>query len=82
MVIKHVSGVHSPAEAAFDPNDWQLMRKCPVTLLMTRGYAWHAHPRFAAAFDVSTDATGGLAYSILTTSATLSAAHGSESGEL
>ena len=82
MVIKHASGVHSPAEAAFDPNDWQLMRKCPVTLLMTRGRAWHAHPRFAAAVDVSTEETEGLAASILDTAATLSAAHGCETDVL
>lgn len=82
MVIKHASGVHSPAEAAFDPNDWQLMRKCPVTLLMTRGRAWHAHPRFAAAVDVSTEETEGLAAGILQTSAMLSAAHGCETDVL
>jgi universal stress protein E len=82
MVIKHASGVHSPAQAAFDPNDWQLMRKCPVTLLMTRGRAWHAHPRFAAAVDVSTEETEGLAFGILQTSATLSAAHGCETDVL
>jgi universal stress protein E len=82
MVIKHASGVHSPATAALDPNDWQLMRKCPATLLMTRGRPWHALPRFAAAVDMSMDATDGLASSILATSATLSAAHGCESAVL
>ena len=78
MVVKNASGVQSPAQAAFDPNDWQLMRKCPVTLLMTRGRAWHAHPRFAAAVDMSAEETAGLAHGIVETSAMLSAAHGSE----
>jgi universal stress protein E len=78
MVLKNAGGVHSPARAAFDPNDWQLMRKCPVTLLMTRGRPWHAHPRFAAAVDVSAAETAGLARSIIETSAMLSAAHGCE----
>ncbi len=78
MVIKNASGVHSLARAAFDPNDWQLMRKCPVTLLMTRGRAWRAHPRFAAAVDMSAEETAGLARSIVEISAMLSATHGSE----
>jgi universal stress protein E len=78
MVIKNASGVHSLSRAAFDPNDWQLMRKCPATLLMTRGRGWHAHPRFAAAVDMSAEETAGLARSIVATSAMLSAAHGSE----
>ncbi len=82
MVIKNAGGVQSPARAAFDPNDWQLMRKCPVTLLMTRGRAWHAHPRFAAAVDMSAEETAGLARSIVETSAMLSAAHGSETDVL
>ena len=82
LVIKHASGVHSRAQAAFDPNDWQLMRKCPVTLLMTRGRGWHTHPRFAAAVDVSTEETEGLASNILETSQTLSAAHGCETDVL
>jgi len=82
MVIKNASGVDSPARWAFDPNDWQLMRKCPVTLLMTRGRAWRAHPRFAAAVDMSAQETAGLAHSIIETSAVLSAAHGSETDVL
>jgi len=82
MVVKNASGVQSPAQAAFDPNDWQLMRKCPVTLLMTRGRAWHAHPRFAAAVDMSAEETTGLAHGIVETSAMLSAAHGSETDVL
>jgi len=78
MVLKHAGGVHGRAQAVFDPNDWQLMRKCPVTLLMTRGRSWHAHPRFAAVVDVSAEETAGLACSILDTSAMLSAAHDCE----
>jgi universal stress protein E len=82
MVLKNASGVHFPARAAFDPNDWQLMRKCPVTLLLTRGRDWHAHPRFAAAVDVSAEETAGLAHGIIETSAMLSAAHGSDTDVL
>jgi universal stress protein E len=82
MVLKNASGVHSPAQAAFDPNDWQLMRTCPVTLLMTRGRAWHVHPRFAAAVDVSAEETAGVARGVLEASAMLSAAHGCETDVL
>jgi universal stress protein E len=78
MVIKQAGGLHSATEATFDPNDWQLMRRCPVTLLMSRGRAWHAQPRFVAAVDVSAEETAGLAYNILNTSAMLSDAHGCE----
>ena len=78
MVMKNTNGAHSAARAAFDPNDWQLMRKCPATLLMTRGRSWHPHPRFAAAVDISAEETVGLAHRIIYTSATLSAAHGCE----
>jgi universal stress protein E len=82
MVLKNANGVYSPAGAAFDANDWQLMRKCPVTLLMSRGRAWHTYPRFAAAVDVSAEETVGLARSIIETSVMLSAAHGSETDVL
>ncbi len=82
LVIKNASGVHSPAEAAFDPNDWQLMRTCPSTLLMTRGRAWHTHPRFVAAVDVSAEETTAVARSVLEISAMLSAAHGCETDVL
>jgi universal stress protein E len=78
LVIKHASGVHSLASAPFDPNDWQLMRRCPTTLLITRGRPWRRQPRFAAAVDVSAEETTGLARSILETMATFSGAYGSQ----
>jgi universal stress protein E len=78
MVLKLASGV----QATLDANDWQLMRKCPVTLLMIRGRAWHAQPRFAAAIDVSGEETDGLASSILETAAMLGTAHGCETDVL
>jgi universal stress protein E len=78
MVMKHAGGSALSSQATLDPNDWELMRKCPVTLLITRGRAWHAHPRFAAAVDVSAAEAQGLASSILDTSVMLSAAHGGD----
>jgi universal stress protein E len=76
LVMKHAGGGGAPSHVAFDANDWQLMRKCPVTLLITRGRAWQSHPHFAAAVDISSREIDGLASSILDTSAMLSAAHG------
>lgn len=35
-----------------DPNDWQLMRRCPVPLLLTAGRPWHPKARFLAVIDV------------------------------
>jgi universal stress protein E len=82
LIIKNVSGENSPASVELDPNDWQLMRKCPVTLLMTRGRSWNTPPRFAAAVDVSAEETVGLARGIIETAAMLSAAHGSKTDVL
>ena len=76
LVIKSASGIDSPE--AFDPNDWQLMRKCPATLMMTRGRIWSAQPRFAAALDVSTEETAVLAGSILETAQDLRGGDGTD----
>jgi universal stress protein E len=51
--------------AATDSNDWQLMRTCPATLMLTRGRVWQPRPRFAAAVDVSEAETAGLPKSVL-----------------
>jgi universal stress protein E len=78
LVIKNAAGLRSPARALFDPNDWQLMRKCPATLMMTRGRTWRIRPQFAAAVDVSAEETVGLAGSIVETAEVLRSAHGGE----
>lgn len=78
LVIKGASGLRLAAGVVFDPNDWQLMRKCPTTLMMTRGRIWCARPRLAAAVDVSAEETVGLAGSILKTAQCLRSAHGGE----
>jgi len=78
LVIKSASGLQYRGRTSFDPNDWQLMRKCPVTLMMTRGRIWRPRPRLAACVDVSADETVGLAASIVETAEALRAAHGGE----
>jgi universal stress protein E len=61
LVIKNVSGTLS----RFDVTDWQLMRACPATLMLTRGRPWHSPPRFAAAVDASGAESTGLLWDIL-----------------
>lgn len=40
-------------ELALDSTDWQLIRTCPATLMLTRGRPWRPRPRLAAAVDLS-----------------------------
>jgi universal stress protein E len=69
LVIKNVSGTHS----RFDVTDWQLIRACPATLMLTRGRPWHSPPRFAAAVDASGAESTGLLWDILQAANNLSA---------
>jgi universal stress protein E len=52
VVIKNAAGTHRRPFTP-DPNDWQLMRTCPATLLLTRGKPWPTRPRLAVAVDAS-----------------------------
>jgi universal stress protein E len=61
LVIKNVSGPLN----RFDVTDWQLMRACPATLMLTRGRSWQSPPRFAAAVDASGGESAGLLWDIL-----------------
>jgi universal stress protein E len=67
LVIKNVARAAGQRTAEFDATDWQLMRTCPATLMLTRGRAWREKPRFAAAIDVSAAESAGLAQGILNT---------------
>jgi universal stress protein E len=68
LVMKNAVGAHPLRRFAWEANDWQLMRTCPVTLMLSRGRPWRAHPTLAAAVDVSEQETAGLARAILETS--------------
>lgn len=65
LVIKRAACPDTPGYASVDANDWQLMRTCPATLMLTRGRAWQTPPRFAAAVDVSSRETTGLTEEVL-----------------
>jgi universal stress protein E len=68
LVMKNPSGTHPLRRFALDSNDWQLMRACPVTLMLVRGKIWAEPPRFAALVDVSVQETPHLAQTIVHTS--------------
>ncbi len=53
MVIKAIAGPDAKKHGMPDPNDWQLMRTCPVTLMLSGDRVWRHPPRFGAAVDVS-----------------------------
>lgn len=76
LVMKSTSGAHPLRRFTLDSNDWELMRTCPETLLLSRGKAWDAHPHFTAMVDVSADETLSLPESIVTTAALLAGACG------
>jgi universal stress protein E len=71
LVLKNAAGARSLPRFAWEANDWQLMRACPVTLMLSRGKPWREHPAFAAAVDVSDQETAGLARAILKTAMSL-----------
>jgi universal stress protein E len=65
LVIKRAAILDRRGYGNPDSNDWQLMRTCPATLMLTRGRVWQPRPRFAAAVDVSEAETAGLARNVL-----------------
>lgn len=48
-----------------DPNAWELVRACPVPLLLTRGQPWKTPPIVAAAVDISPGESEELTRAIL-----------------
>jgi len=68
LVMKCPSGTHPLRRFAFDANDWQLMRECPVTLMLVRSRPWRPTPKFAALVSVDEESTARLAETIIHTS--------------
>jgi universal stress protein E len=65
FVIKSAATSDPSRRFALDANDWQLIRACPATLLMSRGKSWRLAPKFAAAVDMSGEETSGLPANIV-----------------
>ncbi len=72
LVMKAAASEGSAGPPALDSSDWQLVRTCPVPLMLSRGGTWSPRPRFVAAVDVSRE-TPGLLERILRSAAYLSA---------
>jgi universal stress protein E len=72
FVIKNAAGAGPLRNFVWEANDWQLMRACPATLLLSRGRPWHPCPRLAAAVDVSENEAGELVQAIIQTCKSLS----------
>jgi universal stress protein E len=71
LVIKSAHGGSYRQRTVSDPNDWQLMRACPSTLMLTMGRTWRGHPRIAAAVDVPAKEIAGLPEDVLKAARTL-----------
>lgn len=78
MVIKAIAAVDAKKHGTPDPNDWQLMRTCPATLMLTGRRAWRKPPCFAAAIDVSEEETADVAGSVLAAAVMLARGFGAE----
>ena len=78
LVIKSAGGSSDRGPAVFDTTDWQLMRTCPATLMLTRGRPWQQPARFAAAIDASAAESAGLARDILGAARNLAGCVGGE----
>jgi universal stress protein E len=78
MVIKATSVEDAKQHGTANPNDWQLMRTCPVTLMLTGRRTWRKPPRFAAAVDASEEETADVYGSVLAAGLMLAKASGAE----
>jgi universal stress protein E len=78
LVVKSAGGLGAGSWRIPDSNDWQLMRKCPTTLMLNRGRIWRIQPRIAAAVDISAEETDGLAGKILETAEALRSVYDGE----
>jgi universal stress protein E len=52
LVIRCVEARGQQRQSALTPTDWQLLRSCPVPLMLTRGRTWNPVPRIVAALDL------------------------------
>ncbi|HUN25767.1 MAG TPA: universal stress protein [Steroidobacteraceae bacterium] len=63
LVIRGIGA--AAAGGTLAANDWELVRTCPVPLLLTRGKRWPAQPAVAAAIDISGEESAGLTRAVL-----------------
>jgi len=75
LVIKAAGHRRTPSGAQAD---WQLIRHCPIPLLLTQGRPWHPRALFGAAVDVTDRHTPDLYSAIAQLSARLRTACGAD----
>ncbi len=74
LVIRGLRAARNGGGEIAGASDWDLVRACPVPLLLTRGRMWGRGLRVAAAVDISDDEAPALTRSILTCARQLTAA--------
>jgi universal stress protein E len=65
MVIKALSAESASNRGTPDPNDWQLMRTCPATLMLSGHREWSEPPHVAAAVDASERESADVARGVM-----------------
>ena len=65
LVIRGIGSRGRHAGRTLDANDWELVRTCPVPLLLTRGKRWPGAPSCAAAIDISGEESRALTRAVL-----------------
>jgi universal stress protein E len=55
LVIRCIERPGQQRQSALTPTDWQLLRSCPVPLMLTRGQTWNPVPRIVAALALQPD---------------------------
>ena len=65
MVIKAIAAESARQHGTPDPNDWQLMRTCPATLMLSGHREWSDPPHVAAAVDASERESAEVARSVM-----------------
>ncbi len=76
LVIRCVEARGAQRHSVLSSTDWQLLRICPVPLMLTSGRTWHPVPRIAAAVDLAGPAVA--AQSVLAAAAYLASGCGGE----
>jgi universal stress protein E len=65
MVVKAMAVESARQRGTPDPNDWQLIRTCPATLMLSGQRDWSEPPRVAAAVDASERESAEIARSVI-----------------
>lgn len=72
LVLKALGGNSRKKSPVMSPSDWELVRTCPVPLMLVGTRTWASPPRICAAVDLGTSEGNGLSEDILRTAGQLS----------